>query len=128
MEDLLLADRGGCTDADGDCGQGGHSSDYPVTTFSDFCVLDQVSLREPATLAVCRPHHRLATSGWGFQRRFLYRHQSHRAAGLLLDDVANNALPSYAFIEAAYGTATSIPVPDNPSSTDSNRSPRSSTL
>ena len=27
---------GGCTDDDGDCGPGGHSNDYPVTTFSDF--------------------------------------------------------------------------------------------
>ena len=27
---------GGCTDDDGDCGLGGHSNDYPVTTFSDF--------------------------------------------------------------------------------------------
>ncbi len=55
---------GGCTDEDGDCGQGGHSSDYPVTTFSDFSYSGQIPLLEPEPRGLYCAHHRLQAGGW----------------------------------------------------------------
>src|SRR5580692_3966365 len=36
---------GGCTDTDGDCGKGGQSSDFPVTSFADFSYSCNTSTR-----------------------------------------------------------------------------------
>ncbi|HUI84535.1 MAG TPA: alkaline phosphatase family protein [Candidatus Binatia bacterium] len=95
--------EGGCTDNDGDCGQGGHSSDYPVTTFSDFSYSNIYLYGNPQHLP-CNPPTIGSLQAVGDASNSFCIDINHIAPlDHYMTDVANNTLPSYAFIEAAYG-------------------------
>ena len=100
---------GGCTDEDGDCGQGGHSSDYPVTTFSDFSYSTQYLYENPQQ-APCIPPTIGSKQAVGDPTNAFCIDINHIAPiEHYLDDVKNNTLPAYAYIEAAYGHSDEHP-------------------
>ncbi len=100
---------GGCTDQDGDCGSGGHSSDYPVTTFSDFSYSTKYLYENP-THAPCLPPTIGSQQAVGDASNAFCIDITHIAPlSHYMSDVASNALPSYAFIEAAYGAGDEHP-------------------
>ncbi len=101
--------EGGCTDEDGDCGQGGHSNDYPVTTFADFGYSGKYLYENP-THAPCNPPTIGSQQAVGDSSDAFCIDPTHIAPlDQYMSDVANNKLPSYAFIEAAYGVADEHP-------------------
>jgi len=94
---------GGCTDQDGDCGQGGHSNDYPVTTFADFSYSTKYLYENPQH-APCNPPTIGSQQAVGDASDAFCIDINHIAPiDHYMSDVANNKLPSYAFIETAYG-------------------------
>ncbi|MGA7592014.1 MAG: alkaline phosphatase family protein [Candidatus Sulfotelmatobacter sp.] len=101
--------EGGCTDVDGDCGPGGHSNDFPVTTFSDFSYSSQYLYANPQHVP-CTPPTVGSQQAVGDSSNAFCIDPNHIAPlHQYLSDVANNALPSYAFIEAAYGSSDEHP-------------------
>ena len=101
--------EGGCSDEDGDCGMGGHSNDYPVTTFEDFTYSHQYLYENP-THAPCTPPTISSQQAVGDPNNDFCIDINHIAPlDQYMTDVANNTLPSYAFIEAAYGVADEHP-------------------
>ena len=100
---------GGCTDDDGDCGQGGHSSDYPVTTFSDFSY-STIYLYENPQHEPCKAPTIGSLQAVGDSSDAFCIDITHIAPlDSYFNDVKNNTLPSYAFIEAAYGHSDEHP-------------------
>jgi len=95
--------QGGCTDKDGDCGQGGHSSDYPITTFSDFSYSTKYLYENPNHQA-CIPPTIGSQQAVGDSTDAFCIDINHIAPlDFYLNDVKNNTLPSFAYIEAQYG-------------------------
>jgi len=101
--------EGGCDDEDGDCGPGGHSNDYPVTTFEDF-TYSHMYLYENPQHAPCAPPTIGSQQAVGDPSDAFCIDINHIAPlDQYLSDVANNKLPSYAFIEADYGHSDEHP-------------------
>lgn len=94
---------GGCTDQDGDCGSGGHSSDYPVTTFSDFSYSSKYLYENPSHAPCVAPTIGSLQAVGDASDAFCIDINHLAPLSHYMSDVANNTLPSYAFIEAAYG-------------------------
>jgi len=95
---------GGCTDKDGDCGPGGQSNAYPVTTFSDFSYSNQYLYANPQHAACTAPTVGSQQAVGDATNAFCIDPNHIAPLDHYLSDVANNTLPSYAFIEAAYGS------------------------
>jgi phospholipase C len=100
---------GGCTDDDGDCGQGGHSSDYPVTTFSDFSYSTKYLYENPQQAPCVAPTIGSKQAVGDAANAFCIDINHIAPLNSYLTDVKNNTLPSYAFIEAAYGHSDEHP-------------------
>ena len=100
---------GGCTEKDGDCGVGGHSNDYPVTTFSDFAYSSQF-LYENTTGAACVAPTVGSQQAVGDATNAFCIDPTHIATlDQYLADVKNNSLPNFAFIEPAFGATDEHP-------------------
>ena len=100
---------GGCTEQDGDCGQGGHSNDFPVTTFTDFGYSGKYLYENP-THTPCMPPTIGSQQAVGDPTDAFCIDINHIAPiDHYLRDVANNQLPSFAYIETAYGTSDEHP-------------------
>jgi phospholipase C len=100
---------GGCVEEDGDCGIGGHSNDYPVTTFSNFSYSSKY-LYENTTGAACVAPTVGSQQAVGDATNAFCIDPTHIAPlDQYLSDVSNNSLPNYAFIEAAYGATDEHP-------------------
>ena len=95
--------EGGCTDNDGDCGQGGHSSDYPVTTFSDFAYSHHYLYENPQHAPCTAPTIGSQQAVGDASNSFCIDINHIAPLDHYMTDVANNTLPSYSFIEAGYG-------------------------
>jgi phospholipase C len=100
---------GGCTDKDGDCGQGGHSSDYPVTTFSDFSYSTKYLYENPNQAPCIAPTIGSKQAVGDPTNAFCIDINHIAPIESYLSDVKNNTLPSFAYIEAAYGHSDEHP-------------------
>jgi phospholipase C len=100
---------GGCTDEDGDCGQSGHSSDYPVTTFSDFSYSTKYLYENPQHSACTAPTVGSQQAVGDASDSFCIDSNHIAPLDKYMSDVSSNTLPSYAFIEAAYGASDEHP-------------------
>jgi len=100
---------GGCTDKDGDCGPGGQSNAYPVTTFSDFTYASQYLYENPQHAACTAPTVGSQQALGDATNAFCIDTTHIAPLDQYLTDAANNTLPSYAFIEAAYGSSDEHP-------------------
>jgi phospholipase C len=100
---------GGCTDDDGDCGTGTRSNDYPVTTFSDFSYSSKYLYSNPQQAACTAPTVGSQTAVGDASNSFCVDPTHIVPLSQYLSDVANNTLPSYAFIETAYGASDEHP-------------------
>jgi phospholipase C len=100
---------GGCTDEDGDCGPGKQSNDYPVTTFSDFVYSGQYLYENPQQAACTAPTVGSKQAVGDASKSFCVDPTHIAPLSQYLKDVANNTLPNYAFIEAAYGSSDEHP-------------------
>lgn len=94
---------GGCTQQDGDCGQGPHSSDYPVTTFSDFTYSAQFLYENPQHLPCTAPTIGSMQAVGDPTDAFCIDINHIAPLSHYMSDVASNTLPAFAYIEAAYG-------------------------
>ena len=101
--------QGGCTDEDGDCGPNGHTSDYPVTTFSDFSYSSQYLYENPQQSACTAPTIGSKQAVGDSSNAFCIDIKHIAPLSQYLTDVVNNTLPSYAFIETAYGSSDEHP-------------------
>jgi phospholipase C len=100
---------GGCTDTTGDCGQSGHSSDFPVTSFAGFSYSLQYLYANPQQ-AACTGSTVGSKQAVGDASNAFCIDPNHIAPiAQYMKDVANNTLPSYAFIETAYGNSDEHP-------------------
>jgi phospholipase C len=100
---------GGCTDRDGDCGPGGHSNAFPVTTFSDFVYSNQYLYANPQHAACSAPTIGSQQAVGDATDAFCIDTNHIAPLDQYLSDAAKNNLPSYAFIEAAYGSSDEHP-------------------
>jgi len=101
--------EGGCTDADGECGPPGQSSAYPVTTFGDFAYATKYLYKNPEQ-AACTPPTIGSQQAVGDPSNSFCIDTFHiTPITQYFKDVANNTLPSYAFIETAYGVSDEHP-------------------
>ncbi len=100
---------GGCTDKDGDCGPGGQSNAYPVTTFSDFAYSTQYLYANPQHAACTAPTVGSQQAVGDSSNAFCIDTNHIAPLDQYLSDVKKNTLPSYAFIEAAYGASDEHP-------------------
>ena len=100
---------GGCTDQDGDCGPGGKSNAYPVTTFSDFTYSIQYLYENPQQAACTAPTVGSNQAVGDASNAFCIDTSHIAPLSQYMSDVANNTLPSYAFIETAYGNSDEHP-------------------
>jgi len=100
---------GGCTDDDGDCGTGVRSSDYPVTTFSDFSYSSKYLYSNPQQATCTAPTVGSQKAVGDASNAFCVDPTHIAPLSQYLSDVANNTLPSYAFIETAYGASDEHP-------------------
>jgi phospholipase C len=100
---------GGCTDEDGDCGAHGKSSAFPVTTFSDFTYSSQYLYENPQKAACTAPTVGSQQAVGDSSNSFCVDPGHIAPLSQYMTDVANNTLPSYAFIEAAYGVSDEHP-------------------
>ncbi len=99
----------GCTDKDGDCGPGQQSDDYPVTTFSDFSYSSQYLYLNPQHSACNAPTIGSKQAVGDSSDAFCIDIKHIAPLSQYLSDVQNNTLPSYVFIEAAYGSSDEHP-------------------
>jgi phospholipase C len=100
---------GGCTEADGDCGPSGHTNAYPTTTFNDFAYSAQYVYENPQQ-APCTPPTVGSQQAVGDSSNSFCIDTTHVApVSQYFTDAANNTLPSYAFIETAYGVSDEHP-------------------
>ncbi len=100
---------GGCTEQDGDCGQGGHSNDYPVTTFSDFAYSAQYLYENPTGAPCVAPTIGSQQAVGDPTNAFCIDINHIAPLDQYLSDLTNNSLPNYAFIEAQYGVSDEHP-------------------
>jgi phospholipase C len=100
---------GGCTEQDGDCGQGGHSSDYPVTTFSDFSYSTKYLYENPNQAPCIAPTIGSKQAVGDPTNAFCIDINHIAPLEYYLNDVKNNTLPSFAYIEAQYGHSDEHP-------------------
>jgi phospholipase C len=101
--------QGGCIDRDGDCGPGGQSNDFPVTTFSDFAYSTQYLYANPTKAACTAPTVGSQQAVGDATNAFCVDPTHIAPIAQYMTDVANNTLPSYAFIETAYGASDEHP-------------------
>jgi phospholipase C len=104
--------QGGCTDDDGDCGGqtgGTTSSDYPSTTFSDFGYSIKYLYENPTAAACIAPTIGSLQAVGDTTNSFCIDPTHIAPIAQYLSDVAGNTLPSYAFIETAYGHSDEHP-------------------
>jgi phospholipase C len=100
---------GGCTDVDGSCGPGQQANAFPVTTFSDFSYASQYLYANPQH-AACKSPTIGSQQAVGDSTNAFCVDDTHIAPlKQYFSDVQNNALPSYVFIEAAYGASDEHP-------------------
>ncbi|HEY6768822.1 MAG TPA: alkaline phosphatase family protein [Candidatus Sulfotelmatobacter sp.] len=100
---------GGCTDKTGDCGQSGQSSDFPVTTFSDFAYSSKYLHENPQQAACPSPTVGSKQAVGDPSNAFCIDPHHIAPIAQYLTDVANNTLPSFSFIETAYGHSDEHP-------------------
>src|SRR5579862_8091361 len=100
---------GGCTDQDGDCGQGGHSNDYPVTTFADFTYSHMYLYENPQHAPCTAPTIGSQQAVGDASDSFCIDINHIAPIDHYTSDLTNNTLPSYAFIETAYGHSDEHP-------------------
>ena len=100
---------GGCTDKSGDCGPGGHSSDYPVTTFSDFSYSTKYLYENPQQAPCVAPTIGSLQAVGDKSNAFCIDINHIAPLSSYLSDVANNTLPNFAYIEAQYGYSDEHP-------------------
>jgi phospholipase C len=100
---------GGCTDKDGDCGSGQQANAYPVTTFSDFAYASRYLYANPQQAACTAPTVGSLQAVGDTTNTFCIDINHIAPLGQYLSDAASNNLPSYAFIEAAYGSSDEHP-------------------
>jgi phospholipase C len=94
--------NGGCTDPDGDCGNSTLSA-YPSITFADFTDSYKY-LYVPATKGICiAPTIPSGTAVLDAQNAFCIDPTHIAPVSQYFTDVANGTLPSFAFVEPAYG-------------------------
>lgn len=95
---------GGCTDADGGCGPVGNPSAYPSTTFNDFQYARKYLYKKNSQHPSCVAPTVGSGEAVGDSANSFCIDPTHIAPlGQYFTDVSNNSLPSYAFIEAAFG-------------------------
>jgi phospholipase C len=94
---------GGCTEEDGDCGPGGQSNAYPVTTFSAFTYSTKYLYENPMQAPCVSPTIGSQQAVGDSSNAFCIDITHVAPLAQYMTDVASNSLPSYAFIEAAYG-------------------------
>jgi phospholipase C len=99
---------GGCTDTKGDCGQA-HSSDYPVTTFSDFSYSNKYLYENPQQAQCIAPTIGSQQAVGDPSNAFCIDVNHIAPLSHYFSDVTNNTLPSYAFIETAFGSSDEHP-------------------
>jgi len=100
---------GGCTDEDGDCGPTGKSNDFPITTFSDFTYSGKYLYANPQHAACTAPTVGSQQAVGDSTNAFCVDPTHIAPLAQYMSDVANNTLPSYAFIETAYGSSDEHP-------------------
>jgi phospholipase C len=100
---------GGCTEKDGDCGAGGQSNDFPVTSFSDFSYSSKYLYANSQHAACTGPTEGSQQAVGDASDAFCIDPTHIAPMSQYLSDVANNALPSYSFIEAAFGASDEHP-------------------
>jgi hypothetical protein len=101
VENLLFNYRGGCTDKGGDYGPGGQSNHYPVTTFSDFTYSSQYLYANPPPAPCTAPTIGSQQAVGDSKDAFCIDINRIAPLDQYLSNVANNTLPSDAFVEAA---------------------------
>ncbi len=94
---------GGCSSRSGDCGLGAQSNDFPVTSFSDFTYASKYLYENPQQAACTAPTVGSQQAVGDTTNAFCVDPAHIAPIAQYLTDVANNALPSYSFIEAGYG-------------------------
>lgn len=99
----------GCTDTDGDCGPTGHSDAYPTITFSDFSYALKYLYQNPQQTACTPPTVNSSKAVGDFLNSFCIDTSHIAPIAQYFTDVSNNTLPSYAFIETAYGASDEHP-------------------
>jgi len=95
--------NGGCTDADGDCGPSGNPNAFPSTTFVDFRYARKYIYKNTQQTACVAPTVGSQQAVGDSSNTFCIDPAHIAPIGQYFTDVANNTLPSYAFIETAYG-------------------------
>jgi phospholipase C len=100
---------GGCTDKDGDCGQTGQSNDFPTTSFSQFSYSNKYLYANPQHAACAAPAISSQQAVGDASDAFCIDSTHIAPMAQYFSDVANNMLPSYAFIETAYGASDEHP-------------------
>ncbi len=100
---------GGCTDQDGDCGPGKQANDFPVTTFSDFSYSGRYLYQNPLHSACAAPTVGSKQAVDDASDAFCIDPTHIAPISQYLTDVQNNTLPSFAFIETAYGSSDEHP-------------------
>lgn len=101
--------EGGCDEEDGDCGMSGHSNNFPVTTFSDFSYSGKYLYENPSHAPCTAPTIGSQQAVGDPSNAFCIDPTHIAPLTQYSTDVANNTLPSYAFIEADYGQADEHP-------------------
>jgi phospholipase C len=101
--------NGGCTEADGDCGPSGHSGAYPTTTFNDFTYAKNYVYENPQQAPCTAPTVGSQQAVGDSSNSFCIDTAHIAPLTQYFTDVANNTLPSYAFIETAYGVSDEHP-------------------
>jgi phospholipase C len=100
---------GGCTEQDGDCGPGGHSNDYPVTTFADFTYSHQYLYENPQHQPCQAPTIGSMQAVGDTTDAFCIDINHIAPLDHYMSDVTNNMLPSFAYIDPAYGHSDEHP-------------------
>jgi len=100
---------GGCSSKDGDCGLGSKTNDFPVTSFSDFSYASKYLYENPQQSACTAPTIGSKQAVGDSTNAFCVDPNHIAPIAQYLTDVANNALPSYSFIETAFGQSDEHP-------------------
>jgi len=100
---------GGCSSKDGDCGLGSKTNDFPVTSFSDFSYASKYLYENPQQSACTAPTIGSKQAVGDSTNAFCVDPNHIAPIAQYLIDVANNALPSYSFIETAFGQSDEHP-------------------
>jgi phospholipase C len=100
---------GGCSSKDGDCGLGSKTNDFPVTSFSDFAYASKYLYENPQQSPCTAPTIGSQQAVGDATNAFCVDPNHIAPIAQYLTDVANNALPSYSFIETAFGQSDEHP-------------------